>query len=177
MARFTVRNPTARWVFRLVVGLVLTCAVLGWANSLADPCDDVSRRTCHEVPYAQSLGMAALFAGWFPLGFFFAAFLSWYARLDVTDEGIRTRSLFGTRIYPWPTIQDVRMHTTKYTANGIPSGADREVQIMVNARWHGMPVPRAGWFVGRDLYEDQAQAIWNAWRDRVGPPRSQAAGW
>jgi PH (Pleckstrin Homology) domain-containing protein len=167
MPETTIRNPTARWATWLVLAIVVGLVTLAGANNSGSECAGAAGEACQSGD-----GLVIVLCGVpFIVGLLLAAYLSYRARLTLTDEGVRVHALLSNQTYPWRSIREIRMVKEKQYVGGIRNGTGRRVELLVDDGWVELPVPRAGLLFGREQYEDRAELLWETWRRHVSAPR------
>ncbi len=167
MPETTIRNPAARWATWFGLAIVVALVTLAGANNSGSECVSANGVACESGD-----GLVIVLCGVpFILGLLLAAYVSYRARLTLTDEGVRVNSLLSNQTYPWRSIRDIRMVKEKQYVGGIRNGTGRRVELLVDDCWVELPVPKAGLLLGREQYEDRAELLWDTWRRHVSAPR------
>lgn len=167
MDEIVIRNPVARWGQWLGLGILVLVFVLS-DNTNAD---------CYTGNCTTHASLLLTFS---PLwgGLFIAAAVSAWTRLTLEQQGLRVRSVFGTKFYPWREISDMRVVKVRKYTNNVRTGTVRHVDIRHEDKWRKLPAPRAGLLLGAGAFDRSARQIWAVWRNepvpRVQDPRSAA---
>lgn len=151
MTPVTVRNPSARAIRLIVVGLAVGLISLLYFLSHHDE------------------NGGSLLAVWLwlflpcTLGFVLAGLLSIRAMVVVGPDGIHHNGLFEKRHYRWDEVSSVRVVATRHSINLIPTGTTYEMRVYTTKRKEReLPAPHAGRLGGRAEFQRSARTLHDA---------------